>query len=91
MRTRRNVSIVIATVMAIFFLGGWYSFRDAPLHPCVEHGYCGKQGQPHTQAEYEHFMMWQSVLTWGWPAGVFTLYFLNRDRFGLRRRSALRK
>jgi hypothetical protein len=47
-RWRRNTSAVIVTIMLMLFVYGLVRFPDAPLHSCVDHGYCGKQGQPHT-------------------------------------------
>jgi hypothetical protein len=79
-RWRRNASIVIATMMGILFIYGLIRFPDAPLHVCGDNGYCGKQGQPHTQNEFEAFELWQNTLFWVWPIGIVALYILNRDR-----------
>jgi hypothetical protein len=84
-RWRRNASIVIATAMGLLFAYGLIRFPDAPLHVCSDHGYCGKQGQPHTQKEFENFDLWQNTLFWVWPIGVLALYILNRDRIRSRR------
>ena len=86
-RWRRNASAVIVTIMLILFVYGLVRFPDAPLHACVGHGYCGKQGQPHTQREFEAFEIWQNTLFSIWPIGMVVLYVLNRDRI----RSAGRK
>jgi hypothetical protein len=79
-RWRRNASVVIGTMMLILFGYGLVRFPDAPLHTCVDHGYCGKQGQPHTQGELETFEIWQNALFLIWPIGMVVLYVLNRDR-----------
>jgi hypothetical protein len=85
-RRRRNASAVIGTIMLILFVYGLVRFPDAPLHTCVDHGYCGKQGQPHTQREFEAFEIWQNTLFWIWPIGMVALYVLNRDRIRSRGR-----
>lgn len=85
-RLRRNASILIATMMGILFVYGLIRFPDAPLHACGDHGYCGKQGQPHTQKEFEGFELWQNTLFWVWPIGMLVLYILNRDRLRSRGR-----
>jgi uncharacterized membrane protein len=79
-RWRRNASVVIGTMMVILFGYGLVRFPDGPLHMCVDHGYYGKQGQPHTQTEFEAFEIWQNALFWVWPIGMVVLYVLNRDR-----------
>jgi hypothetical protein len=85
-RWRRNTSVVIVTMMLMLFVYGLVRFPDAPLHSCVDHGYCGKQGQPHTQREFEAFEIWQNTLFWIWPIGMLVLYALNRDRIPSRGR-----
>jgi hypothetical protein len=77
---RRNASIAIATLMGILFIYGLIRFPDAPLHACGDHSYCGKQGQPHTQKQFEDFDIWQNTLFWVWPIGMLALYILNRGR-----------
>jgi hypothetical protein len=78
-RWRQNASIVIAAMMGIFFVYGLIRFPDAPLHACGD-SYCGKQGQRHTQRQFEDFEIWQNTLAWVWPIGMLVLYILNRDR-----------
>jgi hypothetical protein len=85
-RWRRNASAVIGAMMLILFGYGLVRFPDAPLHACVDHGYCGKQGQPHTEREFEAFEIWQNTLFWVWPVGMLVLYILNRDRIRSRGR-----
>jgi hypothetical protein len=62
---------------------GLVRFPDAPLHACVDHGYCGK---PHTEREFEAFEIWQNTLFWVWRVGMIVLYILNRDRIRSRGR-----
>jgi len=81
---RRSVSIVVMVVMGVWFFGGMYLYPDAPLHVCAEHGYCGKQGQPHTQKEFEDFTVWENALQWGWPIGMIALFLLHRDKIRMR-------
>jgi hypothetical protein len=79
-RWRRNASIIIAAMMGILFVYGLIRFPDAPLNSCGYHSYCGKQGQSHTQKQFEDFEVWQNTLFWVWPIGLVALYILNRDR-----------
>jgi hypothetical protein len=79
-RWRRNASIAVAAIMGMLFVYGLIRFPDAPLHPCGDHSYCGKQGQPHTQKQFEDFEIWQNTFFWVWPIGLIALYVLNRDR-----------
>jgi hypothetical protein len=85
-RWRRNASIVIAIMMGILFGYGLIRFPDAPLQSCGDHSFCGKQGRPHTQQEFEAFEFWQNTLFWVWPVGILALYILNRDRIRSRPR-----
>ncbi len=50
----------MASVTWVFFMYGIVRFYDGPIHPCAEHGYCGKQGQPHTRADYDAEMWWET-------------------------------
>jgi hypothetical protein len=77
---RRILSVVIAMYMTVFFSYGMIRYPDAPIHQCAERGFCGKQGQPHTEKEYRQFSTWQSTLSWSWPLGIIALMLLNRDR-----------
>jgi hypothetical protein len=85
-RWRRNASIVVAAMMGILFAYGLIRFPDAPLHVCGDNVYCGKQGQPRTQRQFESFEIWQNTLFWVWPIGMLVLYVLNRDRIRSRGR-----
>jgi hypothetical protein len=84
---QRLLTVVLGSVMFVWFFGGLYLYPDAPLHPCASNGFCGKQGQPHSQLEFEHFQVWQSTLTWIWPIGMIVLAMLNWDRIQARRRA----
>jgi hypothetical protein len=68
----------IATVMLVFFAYGIIRYPDGPIHPCPEHGYCGKQGQPHTVQDYDGHMTWQTCLMIGWPLGMLAIFLLKR-------------
>jgi hypothetical protein len=85
-RWRRNTSYVVAAMMGALLIYGLSRYPDAPLQACNDHSYCGKQGQPHTQSQFEAFEIWQNVLFWVWPIGMLALYVLNRDRFRSRGR-----
>jgi hypothetical protein len=67
----------VLSMMGIFF---YFSFRfpDAPIHKCSSHGYCGKQGQPHSPEDYVSFSGWQSVLFYSWPPGILLLGLLHK-------------
>jgi hypothetical protein len=47
-----------------------------------QHGYCGKQGQPHSQQDFDAFNRLESTLFWLWPVGMLTAYFLQRKPRG---------
>jgi hypothetical protein len=57
---------------------GMVRFPDSPIHPCTTHGYCGKQGQPHTVFEYLAFDQWITTMYYLWPTGVIALILLRR-------------
>jgi hypothetical protein len=63
--------------MAVWFVGGMIRFPDSPVHPCST-GYCGKQGQHHTEEDYRLHQVWSRYLMIGWPIGMVVLFFLNR-------------
>ena len=52
-------------------------YPDAPLQPC-QTGYCGRQGQAHTEAEYRRFETLKTTLFIVWPAGMLGLFILLR-------------
>jgi hypothetical protein len=59
---------------------GLLRFPDGPIHPCAAHGYCGKQGQPHTLHDFNAFQAWETAMLWLWPIGLVTLMLLRRPR-----------
>ena len=62
-------------------------FSDGPIQPCVPEkhyaiafhpdGFCGKQGQPHTFADYQSYEFWSRVMLIGWPLGMGVLLILH--------------
>jgi len=76
---RRRLTALILAPMLVWLFGGFYLFPDAPFKACVARGYCGKQGQPHTEKEFRQFMIWETTLKWGWPIGLAALLVLNRN------------
>jgi hypothetical protein len=84
-KVRTGLTVVIMGYMIILFTYGLVRYPDAPIHPCITAGYCGKQGQPRTQREYTEFLTWQSALEWSWPFGMLALFFLNREKIRFRR------
>ena len=75
-RLRTAVAWLLGVAMAGFFVYGMFRFPDNPIHPCSEHGYCGKQGQPHTEQDYQAFSRWNDLLSY-WPAGIVALIVLQ--------------
>ena len=75
-RLRRPLTWCILAVMGVWFLGGMVRFPDSPIHPCPT-GFCGKQGQPHTESDYHLHGIWSRILIFGWPLGMFALALLN--------------
>jgi hypothetical protein len=73
------LSYVIGLVMVVLFVYGLIRYPDLPIRECPS-GYCGKQGQPHTAAEYRAFNAWQITLLIGWPIGIAALLFLQREK-----------
>lgn len=80
-------------VMGAALLYGFIRFPDGPIHACVpgrayavkQHpeGYCGKQGQPHTLADYRSYREWTTAMLVGWPFGLvllIILHYANRKR-----------
>jgi hypothetical protein len=61
LRLRKILSFLALAGMAIIFNYGWFKYPDAPIQPCSNGGYCGKQGQPHSEKEYREFMVWQAT------------------------------
>jgi hypothetical protein len=78
---RHYLSIGVGALMLVWFFYGMFEYSDGPIHPCREHGYCGKQGQPHTQTEFEHFTVWKTALFSGWPVGMLSVFLLRREQF----------
>jgi hypothetical protein len=93
-RTRRILSGCIGAVMVALFIYVGVRFPDAPIHKCragtayaiTQHpsGYCGKQGQPHTENDYHAYEFWEMVLFIVWPAGmasIAALRYLRRQPY----------
>jgi hypothetical protein len=58
-----NFFVVFIFILAIaWFLYGVIYFLDAPIKPCGEEIYCGKQGQIRTEDEYKSFKFWETGL-----------------------------
>lgn len=77
MKTLRTVATwILGAAMAGFFIYGMLRFPDNPIRPCPEHGYCGKQGQPHTEQDFQSFSQWDGLFSY-WPAGIVALIVLQ--------------
>src|SRR5258707_15532677 len=77
MQKTRSLSYCIGLVMVVLFVYGLIRYPDLPIRECPS-GYCGRQGQPHTAAEYNAFKIWQTTLFIVWPIGMLTLLLLQR-------------
>jgi hypothetical protein len=77
---RRYATYAIATMMFGVFFYGMFHYPDAPIRPCINHGYCGKQGQPHSVQEFSDFKLWETTLMWAWPIGMLALFFLKKKK-----------
>ena len=73
------LTYIIGVVMVVLFVYGLIRYPDLPIRECPS-GYCGKQGQPHTAAEYRAFNAWEITLVIGWPIGIAALLFLQREK-----------
>jgi len=70
---------IIALIMFVTFFYGWFQFPDAPLHQCSgPSGYCGKEGQSHSLADYQAFELWQTTIFILWPIGMLASFLLQR-------------
>jgi hypothetical protein len=78
-KSAQLLTYVIATAMVAIFFYGAVRLRDAPIHECAT-GYCGKQGQPHTVADYRAFSAWQTTFFIVWPLGLAALYFTSASQ-----------
>ncbi|GAB2801244.1 hypothetical protein [Dyella kyungheensis] len=77
MGTLRKVATwLLGATMACIFVYGLVRFPDSPIHPCAEHGYCGKQGQPHTEQDFRAFSQWDGLMSY-WPVGIIALIVLQ--------------
>jgi hypothetical protein len=63
----------------VWFFSGIALFPDAPIRKCAS-GYCGKQGQSHTERDYERFQVWETGLKFGWPLVIASMWWLGRRR-----------
>ena len=62
------LTYIIGVVMVVLFAYGLIRYPDLPIRECPS-GYCGRQGQPHTAAEYNAFSIWQTTLLSFGPSG----------------------
>ena len=86
-RLRKVLMIGVVTIM--FSAGGYglVRFPDSPIHKCGAeanylyrvhpYGYCGKQGQSRTAADYASFERWQNTMFVIWPVGLLALAVLQ--------------
>jgi hypothetical protein len=75
-----RISIALGCVIVAICASGIILYPDGPIHPCVEHDYCGKQGQPHTRQDFDEYNVWVKMCMWGCPVGVLVVVLLQRKR-----------
>jgi hypothetical protein len=68
-------------IFPIFFLCGLVLFPDAPINPCGENQYCGKQYQPRTREDYELYRWWSSISPWLLALFFLSMSYVNRKEF----------
>jgi hypothetical protein len=73
------LTYIIGVVMVVLFAYGLIRYPDLPIRECSS-GYCGRQGQSHTSAEYRAFNAWQITLMIGWPIGMAAMLFLQHEK-----------
>lgn len=86
-KTRGTLISLIAMIMAAWFIGGIALHPDG-VQRCDNNidyqyahhpfGYCGKQGQSHTEVEFRQFEIWRTVLFCLWPSGIAAIAILGR-------------
>jgi len=74
------LALAVALVMIAVFQYGVLRFPDAPIRPCGDESFCGKQGQPHTAVDYRAFVLWERSLLFIWPSGMLAVVLLIRKR-----------
>ena len=77
MQKTRSLSYCIGLVMVVLFVYGLIRYPDLPIRECPS-GYCGRQGQPHTAAEYNAFKIWQTTLFIVWHRDAYNASFAAR-------------
>lgn len=80
------VVVVVVAWMLVIFSYGIFRYPDGPIHECAGQGYCGKQGQPHSEREYRQYLEWRTTIAWSWPPGLLILFLANRKRVYLQGR-----
>ena len=77
-RTTKFVAAAITGWCIAVFIYGFVRFPDSPYKPCpTAQGYCGKFGDPHSQAEFEAHRLWQKTLFISWPFGLAAGLFVS--------------
>jgi len=59
---------------------GFVTYPHAPIKPCGDNAYCDKRHAAYTEAEYEAFRRWQTILFVSWPFGIASGYLIRRKR-----------
>ena len=77
---RTVLSYIVGVAMVFLFIYGIIRFPDGPIRTAVNNSYVGKQGQPHTFAEYHAFIIWQNIFFYVWPIGMIILFLLRKKK-----------
>ena len=67
---------ILASMLSLFAIFA-VLYPDAPIRPC-EPGYCGRQGQARTEADYKLFTTLETSLFIVWPVGLLARFILRR-------------
>lgn len=69
--------LIVPSVMVAVFLYGIIFYPDAPYVRC-SHGFCGKTGHHHSEAEFYACNLWQAALAFVWLIGLPICFALSR-------------
>jgi hypothetical protein len=70
----------VFVVMGAIFIYGQITFPDAPIKLGLNGNYKGKQGQIRSRVVYEKYTNWILTMQFLWPAGMITIFFLQKKK-----------
>jgi hypothetical protein len=86
---KNPLDFFLASILALsmgLLVYGFVRFPDAPIHPCGVGQFCGKLNSPHTEEQYQAFIIWVAALIVSVPIGFGAGFLLERRS---RRRASL--